>query len=54
MLRIHPLPQKGHPNPHTIAAWNILKKFAMTDMSLPQAKNALKDHFGDQYVDEEW
>jgi hypothetical protein len=23
-------------------------------MSLPQAENALKDHFGDQYVDKKW
>ena len=32
MLHIPPLPQKGHPNPHTTAAWNILETFATTDM----------------------
>jgi hypothetical protein len=53
MLCIPPLPQKD-PNSHITAAWNILEKFATTDMSLPQAENALIDHFGDQYVDENW
>jgi hypothetical protein len=54
MLCIPPSPQNRDSDPHATAAWNILKKFATTDMSLPQAKNALKDHFGNQYVDEEW
>ena len=53
MLRVPPLPQKD-PNSHTTAAWDILEKFATTDKSLPQAENALKDHFGDQYMDEKW
>ena len=54
MLRIPPLPQKD-PNSHTTAAaWDILEKFATTDMSLPQAESALKDHFGDQYINEKW
>jgi hypothetical protein len=54
MLRIPPLPRNHDSDPHATAAWNILEKFATTDMSLPQAENALKDHFGDQYADEEW
>ncbi len=53
MLCISHLPQKVS-DPHTTAAWNILEKFATTDMSLPQAENALKDHFDNHYVDKEW
>jgi hypothetical protein len=36
------------------AAWTILKEFATTDMGLPEAEQALKDHFEDQYIDSEW
>ena len=53
MLRIPALPQKD-PNSHITAAWDILEKFATTDMSLPQAENALKGHLRNRYVDEEW
>jgi hypothetical protein len=53
MLHIPPLPSRG-TNSHTTTAWGILEEFATMDMTLPQAENALKDHFGDQYVDGEW
>jgi hypothetical protein len=53
MLCIPPLPW-NNPSPTTAAAWDILEEFATTDMTLPQAEDALKDHFGDQYVDEKW
>lgn len=36
------------------AAWAILEEFATTDMGLPEAEQALKDHFKGQYVDREW
>src|SRR4051812_16732589 len=35
-------------------AWDIVKKFATTDMTLPQAEEALKNLFGTGYVDEKW
>jgi hypothetical protein len=53
MLRIPPLP-RNNPSPTTAAAWDILEEFATTDMTLPQVEDVLKDHFGDQYVDEKW
>jgi hypothetical protein len=50
MLRIPRLPQKDLDS-DTTAAWDILEKFVTTDMSLLQAEDALKDHFGNRYVD---
>ena len=55
MLR---LPPTGTPqtrsDPKITAAWTILEEFATTDMCLPEAEQALKDHFRDQYIDSEW
>ena len=59
MLRvtIPRLPQNASNDPNaetTATAWDILENFATTDMTLPQAEDALKDHLGDQYFDEKW
>ena len=59
MLRvaIPRLPQNESNDPNaetTAAAWDILEEFATTDMTLPQAEDALKDHLGDQFIDEKW
>lgn len=61
MIRVPPLPRNESNNPNsnrathaTAAAWDILEEFATTDMTLPQAEDALKNHFGDQYGDKEW
>ena len=35
-------------------AWNILRSFATSDMSLPEAEEHLKTHLGDQYNDSDW
>lgn len=63
MLRVPPssLPRNDSNDPNsdrathtTAAAWDILEEFAMSDMTLPQAEDALKGHLGDQYIDENW
>jgi hypothetical protein len=35
-------------------AWDILRSFATSDMSLPEAEEQLKTHLGDQYNDSDW
>ena len=35
-------------------AWNILRQFASTEMTLPQAETALTQHLGNQYKDSDW
>jgi hypothetical protein len=36
------------------AAWDIIRDFASTDMTLPEAEKALNDLFGDKYTDDKW
>ena len=55
MLRVPPAgTQQTCPNSQVETAWAILEEFATTDMCLPEAEQALKDHFQDQYVNSEW
>ena len=35
-------------------AWTIVRKFATTEMSLPDAETELQAHLGDRYVDSDW
>lgn len=41
--------------PHTDPlAWNIVHKFATTEMSLPNAENKLQALLGERYIDSDW
>jgi len=43
------------PRPHVdLAAWTIVRKFAGTEMSLPNAESDLQAHLGDRYTDSDW
>ncbi|KAG2074203.1 hypothetical protein BDR04DRAFT_1126852 [Suillus decipiens] len=42
---------RSHINP---ATWNIVHKFATTEMSLPMVENDLKAHLHEHYVDSDW
>ena len=35
-------------------AWDIIQAFAPSDMTLPNAKECLKQHLGDRYNDKDW
>ena len=35
-------------------AWNIIRDFASTEMTLPDAENLLKTHLGPRYIDHDW
>ncbi|KAG2101876.1 uncharacterized protein F5147DRAFT_776530 [Suillus discolor] len=45
------LDSRPHVNP---AAWNIIRKFMTTEMSLPAVENDLKAHLCEHYVDSDW
>lgn len=45
------LDSRPHVNP---AAWNIVRKFATTEMPLPAVENDLKAHLRERYVDSDW
>src|SRR3954468_10420753 len=55
LLRIPPV-QTAIPSqpPRDAAAWEIIHRFARTDMTLPQAEDALVDCLGADYVDAQW
>lgn len=45
------LPYPPHADP---LAWDIIRDFATSDMSLPQAEAALQAHLGMRFVDTDW
>jgi hypothetical protein len=48
-MPVAPLGTKSDP-----IAWNIIREFATTDMSLPIAETRLQMHLGQDYVDDDW
>ena len=46
MVDVEPLSDPG--------AWDILRKFASSDMTLPEAEESLIKHLGDRFKDNDW